>query len=96
MSYSAAESAAILAAAPLTFEGAVALGEKLGKSHRSVIAKAKSLGVEYTPKAKPAKKAADNGPTKAAVLASIRSRLALTDREGDLTKAELEAILAAL
>ena len=96
MSYSAAEAAAVLAAAPLTYEGAIALGEKLGKSHRSVIAKAKSLGVEYTPKAKPARKTADNGPTKAAVLAGIRSRLGLTTREGDLTKAELEAILSAL
>ena len=96
MSYSATETAAVLAAAPLTFEGAIALGEKLGKTHRSVIAKAKSLGVEYTPKAKPARKATDNGPTKATVLASLRSRLGLTDREGDLTKAELEAILAAL
>jgi hypothetical protein len=96
MSYSAAEAAAVLAAAPLTYEGAIALGEKLGKSHRSVIAKAKSLGVEYTPKAKPARKTADNGPTKADVLVRIRSRLGLAHREGDLTKAELEAILSAL
>ena len=96
MSYTDVETAAVVAAAPLTFDSAVALAEKLGKTHRSVIAKAKSLGVEYTPKAKPAKKAADNGPTKAQILADIRSRLALPEREGDLTKGELETILSAL
>ena len=96
MSYTDFETAAVVAAAPLTFDSAVALAEKLGKTHRSVIAKAKSLGVEYTPKAKPAKKAVDAGPTKAQILADLRSRLALPDREGDLTKGELETILSAL
>jgi hypothetical protein len=96
MSYTDVETAAVVAAAPLTYESAAALADKLGKTHRSVIAKAKSLGVEYTPKAKPAKKAAESGPTKAQILATLRSRLGLTDREGDLTKGELEAILSAL
>ena len=56
MSYTDKETAAVVAAAPLTFESAQALADKLGKTHRSVIAKAKSLGVDYVPKAKPAKR----------------------------------------
>lgn len=96
MSYTDFETAAVVAAAPLTYDSAVALAEKLGKTHRSVIAKAKSLGVEYTPKAKPVKSTVDTGPTKAELLAAIRSRLGLAEREGDLTKAELVAIQAAM
>jgi len=91
--------AAITKAAPLTFEKAQEIAasdmfSRAGKGHRSVIAKAKSLGVEYIAKAKPAKKSVDNGPTKAATLSAIRAALALPEREGDLTKAELSAILS--
>lgn len=96
MSYTATETAAVLAAGPLTFEGAIALGQKLGKTHRSIISKAKSLGVEYTPKMKPARKAVAAGPTKVQILGNIRSKLGLPDREGDLTKTELQEILASL
>ena len=65
-------------------------------TYRSVIAKVKSLGLEYE-KAEPApKKAKVDGPTKAQVLSEIREKLALPNREGDLTKAELEAILSSL
>ena len=91
--YSASETAVIVDAAPLTFEKAQAIAEKIGKSHRSVIAKAKSLGVEYIPKAKPTAKAS-NEPTKAAILAEIRTALAMPAREGDLTKAELINLLS--
>ena len=93
--------AAIQTASPLTFEKAQELAAsdafvRAGKGHRSVIAKAKSLGVDYIPKAKPAKASKDNGPTKAATLAAIRKALAMPDREGDLTKAELETILQSI
>ena len=91
--YTTSETAVIVAASPLTFEKAQAIAEKIGKSHRSVIAKAKSLGVEYIPKAKPTAKAS-NEPTKAAILAEIRTALAMPAREGDLTKAELMNLLS--
>ena len=96
-SYTPAMVARITAAAPLNLAIAKDLASEFGNvTYRSVIAKAKSLGVEYT-KAEPvARKAKSDEPTKAAVLAAIRSALALPDREGDLTKAELSAILANL
>lgn len=96
MAYTDAMVAKVRAAAPLDLAKAQALGSELGVSYRSVISKAKQLGVEYVAKAPAAKKAVDNGPTKAATLQAIRSKLALADREGDLTKAELEAILQAI
>ena len=85
--------AAIRAAAPLTLEKAKALASDFGSvSHRSVISKAKSLGVEYV-KATPAARK-ERGPTKADYLREIRTALALPDREGDFTKAELMTVLA--
>jgi len=54
------------------------------------------LGVEYIKKAPAAKTAKDTGPTKAALLLEIRKTLELSDREGDLTKIELQTILTAL
>ena len=93
--YTDQESAAVAAAAPLTFESAAALAEKLGKSTRSVIAKAKSLGVEYTPKAKPAPKG--KGVTKADLVAKVASELGLPAEmlEGlkGATVASLEVLL---
>ena len=49
--------AAIEAACPLNLEKAKAVAEEIGKTYRSVIAKAKSLGFEYVSKPAPAKKA---------------------------------------
>ena len=85
-------------AAPLTLAKAKELAEldaftKAGKSHRSIISKAQSMGLEYI-KLTPTRKPRENTPTKAAYLGSIRKALALPEREGDLTKAELAAILA--
>lgn len=93
--YTDAMVARIQAAAPLNLEKAHALSGELGVSYRSVIAKAKSLGIEYVAKAPAAKKPRE-GVTKAETLTAIRSALALPAREGDLTKAELETILGAL
>ena len=96
MAYSSAQEAQVRAAAPLNLAKAKALADKLGVSYRSVIAKAKQLGVEYV-KAEPVAKAAkDAGPTKAQILSDIRLKLGLADRDGDLTKTELMVILASL
>ena len=84
--------AQIKAAAPLNIEIAKELASDFGVSHRSVISKAKHLGVEYV-KAQRAPASRDAGPTKGAMLASIRELVELPEREGDLTKAELAAIL---
>ena len=92
--YTEKETQAIVAAAPLTFEKAAEVAAAIGKTQRSVIAKAKSLNVEYIPKAKPTAK--EKGITKAEILQGIRKSLNMVDREGDLTKAELSAVLAEL
>ena len=85
--------AAIRSAAPLTLAKAKALASDFGTvSHRSVISKAKSLGVEYVKAAPAARK--ERGPTKADYLREIRTALALPEREGDFTKAELMTVLA--
>jgi hypothetical protein len=72
MSYTDVETAAIVAASPLTFEGAEKLALELGKTQRSIIAKAKSLGVDYIPKAKPTKRAP--GLRKADLIAQISEK----------------------
>lgn len=85
--------AAIRSAAPLNLAKAKALAEQFGSvSHRSVISKAQSLGVEYV-KAVPAAKR-QIGPTKADILAEVRRSLAMPEREGDFTKGELSVILS--
>lgn len=89
--------ARITAAAPLNLAIAKELASEFGNvTYRSVIAKAKSLGVEYEKAAPVARKAKTDEPTKVAVLAGIRSALDLPDREGDLTKAELISVLGFL
>ena len=89
--------AAITAAAPLNLAKAKALAEEFGTvTYRSVISKAQSIGVEYV-KLSPVKRAAKaDTPTKAEYLAAIRKGLALSERSGDLTKAELERVLEAI
>ena len=87
--------ATITAAAPLNAAKAQQIAEtddfvRASKTKRSVIAKAKSLGLEYI-KAAPRAKVAQ-GPTKADRLQAIRTALALPERLGDFTKAELEVI----
>jgi len=81
-------------AAPLNLAKAKDLAADFGTvTYRSVISKAQSIGVEYV-KLSPVKRAAKaDTPTKAEYLAAIRKALALTDRSGDLTKAELSAVL---
>ena len=80
-------------AAPLNLEIAKDLAADFGLSHRSVISKAKHLGLEYV---KAAPKAKAVGITKADLADAIRKAIALPDRSGDLTKDELSAILSNL
>ena len=92
--YTPAMVAKLQAAAPLNLETAKDLAADFGVSHRSVISKAKSLGLEYikaSPKAKIAK-----GITKAELTDAIRQAVGLADRSGDLTKAELDVVLSNL
>ena len=85
--------ARITAAAPLNLAKAKDLAAEFGNvTYRSVISKAQSIGVEYV-KLSPVKRVKNDTPTKAEYLAAIRKALALTDRQGDLTKAELSAVL---
>ena len=89
--------ARITAEAPLNLAKAKALAEEFGTvPYRSVISKAQSIGVEYV-KLSPVKRSPKaQTPTKAAYLLAIRTALALPDRDGDLTKAELESVLASI
>ena len=89
--------AKIKASAPLNLAKAQELSSEFGNvTYRSVISKAKSLGVEYVKAAPAAKKSREDSPTKAQYLAAIRKGLALPDREGDLTKAELATVLESI
>ena len=69
VNYTPEMEATIKAAAPLNLEKAKAVGMEIKRSYRSVIAKAKSLGVEYVSKPAPAKKA--KAETKAEIVADI-------------------------
>ena len=91
--YTPAMIAKLQGAAPLNLEIAKDLASEFGLSHRSVISKAKHLGLEYV---KAAPKAKAVGITKADLADAIRKAVALPDRSGDLTKDELSAILSNL
>ena len=79
-------------AAPLNNKKARELAADFRVSYRSVISKAHYLGIEYVG-AQRAAASRDAGPTKVAILVSIRQLMDLPTRDGDLTKAELAAIL---
>ena len=69
VNYSPEAIAAIKAAAPLDLAKAKAVAADIGKTYRSVIAKAKSLGLEYVSKPAPAKK--PKAETKAEIVGDI-------------------------
>ena len=91
--YTPAMVAKLQGAAPLNLEIAKDLAAEFGVSHRSVISKAKHLGLEYV---KAAPKAKATGTTKAELTDAIRKAVALPDRSGDLTKDELSIVLSNL
>ena len=95
--YTPAMVARIKNAAPLNLAKAKELAADFGNvTHRSVISKAQSLGVEYVKAAPAPRSPREATPTKADYLAAIRKSLALKDRQGDLTKAELSAVLESI
>ena len=73
-----------------------AVAAELGVSYRSVIAKAKQLGVEYIPKPAPAKVA--KGPTKLELVAEIAEASGMAESKlvglEKAPKAVLEALVA--
>jgi hypothetical protein len=81
--------ARIEAAAPLNLSVAKNLAADFGLSHRSVISKAKSLGVDYV-KAAPAAKRA-TGASKADLVAAIQNATNADDLDG-LEKATARAL----
>ena len=85
--------AKIEAAAPLNLSVAKNLAADFGLSHRSVISKAISLGVQYK---KAPVKARSARVTKSDLVTAIRKAAALPDRSGDLTRDDLTAILGLL
>ena len=96
MAYTEKMIAQIENAQPLNLEIAKKLASDMGVSYRSIISKAKSMGFEYVAKAPAMKKEKSNEPTKAELLADIRQKLGLPERDGDLTKAEIAEISANL
>ena len=58
-------------AAPVSYEMALEFAREWGLTARSVIAKVKSLNLEYIPKPAPAKKARPDAPTKAKLAAAL-------------------------
>ena len=80
----------VIAASPMDLAGAKALGAEIGMSYRSVIAKAKSLGMDYTPKPAPVRKAKE--VTKAELVAELELTTGLTFT--GLTKASRSDLLA--
>ena len=94
--YSTDRIAALTAAQPLNWAKCQQFASDWGTTPRSVQSKSASLGLEYAKLAAKPKAAKPAEPTKAAFLAAIRKGLALPEREGDLTKAELSAVLASI
>ena len=87
------------AIAPLNMESAKALGEQLGKSYKSIIAKAKREGLAYEAKEVAPKKGQD-APTKAAmveVLSEVTGlKLLQLDKAPTATLIELCKYIASL
>jgi hypothetical protein len=82
--YTAEQVQQLREAAPLDVDKAKALGKTMGKSYRSIIAKAKREGIEYIAKAPEPKKGKD-APTKAQMVEAMRSATGL--KLPDLEKA---------
>ena len=94
--YSPDRVAALTAAQPLNWQKCQQFAADWGTTPRSVQSKSASLGLEYAKLQPKPKSASADQPTKADYLRDIRAALALPEREGDLTKAELAAIVVAI
>ena len=71
MAYDKAQEAVLKAYDSISFEQAEAIGEEIGKSTRSVIAKVKSLDIPYVPKKVAPKRPA--GKTKAELVSEVEA-----------------------
>ena len=71
--YTAEQVAALIDAAPVSYDDAVIFAAEWEKSPKSVIAKIKSLDLEYIPKAKPKKRPTQE--TKAQIVEDIQAML---------------------
>ena len=84
-----------LASEAMTYERAVSLAETWGLSVKSVIAKTKSLGIDYTPKAKALRKS--SGITKADLVKQIEAKLdCQLDGLANASASALNTLLGAL
>jgi K+-transporting ATPase c subunit len=88
--------ATLAANAPLDYTKAQALGKEMGRSAKSIIAKAKREGIEYVSKAAPARK--KSAPTKADIVSAICSGLDIDDLAGleKATGSALSKLLSAI
>ena len=77
--------------APLDLAKAQRLASDFGCSHRSVISKARALGIEYV---KASRAPSVRRTTKAELQEAIRAGLGLPFRKGDFTRDELSVILS--
>jgi hypothetical protein len=94
--YTPAMEARLMATAPLNLAKAQSLASEFGSvTYRSVIAKAKQLGIEYESKAPAAKK--PQGVTKESLCALIGDAFGLTELQAQgLKAAKLESLQALL
>ena len=84
-----------LASEKMTYDRAVALATQWGLSVKSVIAKTKSLGIDYTPKPRATRKT--SGITKADLVRQIESKLNLElDGLQNASASALTTLLGAL
>lgn len=77
-------------AGPITFEKAVEIGAEIGMTHRSVIAKIKSLDLPYEPK--PVAPKRPKGATKSELVAEIVAKLGVEVNLDGLEKATSQAL----
>lgn len=76
--YTPAQVTELQAVGTLTYDGAVAFGEKHGIPFRSVIAKARALEIDYKPKAPGQRNVADKGPLKADLVKKIETAFGIS------------------
>ena len=96
INYTEAMVATLKTSAPLNFDKAQALGKKMNRSTKSIIAKAKREGIEYISKPAPARK--KSAPTKADIVSAICKGLDLDDLNGleKATGSALSKLLSAI
>ena len=80
VNYTAEMVALLEQSAPINFDKAQALGKKMNRSVKSVIAKCKREGIEYISKPAPARK--KSAPTKSDLVSAICKGLDLDDCQG--------------